>query len=66
MSRNHVDIVLGQESLWCEILGFYLDNQDDRITGLIYDDERNFLKSLIDHDYASILQTALSKKGIRL
>lgn len=66
MSRNHVDIVLGQESLWCEILGFYLDNQDDRITGFIYDDERNFLKSLIDYDDETILQTALSKKGIRL
>ena len=66
LSRNHVDIFLGHEVLWCKVLGFYLDHQVDRIAGLLYEDEINLFRSLIPYDHDEILQTALTKKGIRL
>lgn len=66
VSRNHADIVLGHEVLWCKVLGFYLDHQVDRIAGLLYENEKNLFRSLIPYDHDEIFQTALTKKGIRL
>lgn len=66
ISRNHADIILGNESIWCKVLAYYLKQQDDRIAGLCYEEEKELFTKLLNHDQTGMLQKELSKKGIQI
>lgn len=66
MGRNHSDIVIGYENKWCEVLAFYLDQQNDHIAGSCFEEEISFLRRLIAFDSEEKLKRSLAKKGINL
>ncbi|VXA82295.1 conserved hypothetical protein [Acinetobacter sp. 8I-beige] len=66
LSRNHAEIILGHEVLWCDVLATYLNLQGERITGLIGSEEKDLFSSLIQYDHDEVLQVVLLKKDISL
>lgn len=64
ISRNHVEIILGNESIWCRVLAYYLNQQDDRITGLCYEEEQVLFIRLLEFDDKNLLKLSLFSKGI--
>lgn len=64
ISRNHVEIILGNESIWCKVLAYYLNQQDDRIAGLCYQEEKELFRKLLDFDNKNLLKLSLFYKGI--
>ena len=66
ISRNYSDIPLGNESLWCKVLAFYLNQQAEHISGLCYEEEKQLFQKLITYDETGVFQKALSRKGIQI
>lgn len=66
ISRNHLNSISGYETVWCNVLAFYLNQQDERILSLCNQQEHQLFGKLIDHDQTGVLKKALSKKGIQI